>query len=408
MGWQRTASSAVSILAPMQRIAICVLFSASAAAAQAISAQSVWVLQDSGTTAGLRGIDSVDGKVAWASGTGGTVLRTLDGGAHWSKCATPDVNNDGGTLDFRGIQMWDAQTAVVMASGSGKASRLYKTTDGCSSWRLLFANPDSPGGFFDSFWFNGSQGMLVGDPVRGKMAVFLTRDYGKEWKRDEHPGLAVQGSTQAVFAASNTAIPIGNRLFARAFAAGGTAGAMFFNRPFQAGEELKGIVDKVVRKEPPWKTGKMPLRGGTESSGAFSVAYQYPITEGGCGACAFSDYSMFVAVGGDYASPNESSGTAAWSADGGFTWTAAAKPPHGYRSGVAWSAQFKAWIAVGANGSDISRDQGQTWQPLDDGSWNAVSLPFVVGPKGRIARLNASAIPPPRKAGVTKSAAGAP
>ena len=38
-------------------------------------------MQDSGTTAGLRGIDSVDGTVAWASGTEGTVLRTTDGGA---------------------------------------------------------------------------------------------------------------------------------------------------------------------------------------------------------------------------------------------------------------------------------------------------------------------------------------
>jgi hypothetical protein len=43
---------------------------------------------------------------------------------------------------------------------------------------------------------------------------------------------------------------------------------------------------------------------------------------------------------------------------------------------------------VGTNGSDISRDDGKTWQPLDDGNWNALSLPFVVGPDGRIARLN--------------------
>jgi hypothetical protein len=44
---------------------------------------------------------------------------------------------------------------------------------------------------------------------------------------------------------------------------------------------------------------------------------------------------------------------------------------------------------VGTNGSDISRDDGKTWTALDDGNWNALSLPFVVGPKGRIARLSA-------------------
>ena len=54
-----------------------------------VSAHAQWELQDSHTTAGLRGIHSVDGVVAWASGTQGTVLRTTDGGEHWEKCAIP-------------------------------------------------------------------------------------------------------------------------------------------------------------------------------------------------------------------------------------------------------------------------------------------------------------------------------
>lgn len=76
------------------------------------------------------------------------------------------------------------------------------------------------------------------------------------------------------------------------------------------------------------------------------------------------------------------------STDGGWTWTASTDPPHGYRSGVQWFEPLKVWITVGANGSDISRDDGRTWQPLDNGNWNALSLPYVVGPNGRIARLN--------------------
>jgi hypothetical protein len=121
----------------------------------------------------------------------------------------------------------------------------------------------------------------------------------------------------------------------------------------------------------------------------FSVAYRYPVTSGICEGCSVQENSRFIAVGGDYTKPNEGAGTAAWSADGGWTWTASAQPPHGYRSGVEWSDALKAWIAVGANGSDMSRDDGKTWVALDDGEWNAVSLPFVVGPKGRIGRLNA-------------------
>src|SRR5579859_4210924 len=110
---------------------------------------SPWVMQESGTTAGLRGIYSVDGKVAWASGTGGTVLKTVDGGEHWTKCAVPDAAADGGTLDFRGVQAWDAMTAIVMASGPGAKSRLYKTKDGCNSWTLVFKNSEKEG-FWDA------------------------------------------------------------------------------------------------------------------------------------------------------------------------------------------------------------------------------------------------------------------
>jgi hypothetical protein len=119
------------------------------------------------------------------------------------------------------------------------------------------------------------------------------------------------------------------------------------------------------------------MAGGSDSSGIFSLA--------------FRDEIHGIAVGGDYAKPNESSGTAASTNDGGLHWIASEKPPHGYRSSVAWSEDLRVWIAAGTNGSDISRDDGKTWQAVDDGNWNALSLPFVVGPKERIARLSVAA-----------------
>jgi len=36
-----------------------------------------------------------------------------------------------------------------MSSGKGHRSRLYKTTDACRTWTLLFTNPD-PEGFWDA------------------------------------------------------------------------------------------------------------------------------------------------------------------------------------------------------------------------------------------------------------------
>ena len=43
-----------------------------------------WTLQTSGVNARLRGISAVSDRVAWASGSGSTVLRTSDGGANRS------------------------------------------------------------------------------------------------------------------------------------------------------------------------------------------------------------------------------------------------------------------------------------------------------------------------------------
>ena len=108
------------------------------------AARAQWEMESSRTTADLRGIDNVGGGVAWASGTNGTVLRTEDGGYLWQACTVPPGAEH---LDFRGMQAFDANTAIVMSSGKGDLSRLYKTTDGCQTWKLVFTNPDT-----DGFW----------------------------------------------------------------------------------------------------------------------------------------------------------------------------------------------------------------------------------------------------------------
>jgi len=349
--------------------------------------QQVWQMQDSGTTAGLRGIDSVDGTVAWASGTEGTVLKTTDGGAHWTKCAVPDADKDGATLDFRGVQAWDATTAIVMASGPGDKSRLYKTTDGCKTWKLAFRNADKDG-FWDALFFDrGQSGWLLGDPVNGQFSLFYSEDRGRTWINQRNNGLNVPPSTQGAFAASNSS------LFAwggfALFGTGGSGGANVF-----AISGMEICLDDCPPKarnldgrRTEWKREEVPLGTHSEASGIFSIAARANPSVPSFGAMEL------IAVGGDYTKPNESAGTAARSSDSGLHWTAPAKPPHGYRSTVQWSESLKLWITAGTNGSDISRDDGRTWQPLDNGNWNALSLPFIIGPKGRIGRLDASAIP---------------
>lgn len=348
----------------MAALAVCGAARVQSAWAQGLNQTSgPWVMERSGTTAGLRGIHAVGGGVAWASGTNGTVLRTEDGGYEWQSCAMPPGAEK---LDFRGVWAWDASTAMVMSSGTGDLSRLYKTTDGCSSWKLLFGNPDK-----DGFWdavscSNRGNCLLVGDPVNGEFVVFSSRDGGVAWKRDTRGGLTADPKSQGVFAASNSSLALDWIHGMSFFGTGGASGAkLFFACP--------------TCRTSAWREWPVSILAKGTTAGIFSIGIQ----PGGSGE------PFVISVGGDYTKPNESAGTAAWSADGGKTWTAAARPPHGFRSAVAWDPDAKAWIAAGTNGSDISWDDGKTWQPLDDGNWNALSLPWVVGPGGRIAKLDA-------------------
>ena len=320
-----------------------------------------WVVERSGTTAALRGIHAVGGGVAWASGTNGTVLRTEDGGYEWQSCAAPP---DSAKLDFRGIWAWDDQTAIVMASGTGDASRLYKTTEGCSHWTLLFTNPDKDG-FWDALQCADKHSCtLVGDPVNGAFVVFQTMDGGKIWNRETGGSLSAEATKQGVFAASNSSLAMNHGNGFRLLGTGGMAGSKLL---FSCGP----------CRSSSWRVWPVPIFAAGVSAGIFSL---------GVRPAGFVE-PFVIADGGDYNKPN---GTAAWSSDGGQHWTAAAKPPHGYRSAVAWDAAAKAWIAAGTNGSDISYDDGKTWQPLDNGNWNALSLPWVVGPGGRIAKRKAA------------------
>lgn len=336
-----------------------------------------WVMESSGTTAGLRGIHVVgDGSIAWASGTNGTILRTEDAGYLWQRCAVPP---DAASLDFRGIWAWDENTAIVMSSGPGNQSRIYKTTDGCAHWKLLYTNPDKDG-FWDAMVFEDRQlGSLLGDPVKDRFVYLTTTNEGNKWTRDKAPGLEADNGATAVFAASNSALLSGKQ-DPTLFGTGGgyvyavqTVGTISF--PMKPGAPVK--------MHEQWTRTATPLSSSNGTSGIFSLGYQ--------GNPSGYGYTL-VAVGGDYKKPDDPTGTAAWSNDGKH-WTAAAKPPHGFRSAVAGDQAAKAWIAAGTNGSDVSYDDGKTWVSLDNGNWNALSLPYIIGPKGRIAKLDQSRLP---------------
>jgi hypothetical protein len=375
--------------------------------AAASTTHAQWQLQDAHTTADLRGIDNVGNGVAWASGSDGTILRTEDAGFVWQLCAKPP---GGEHLDFRAIQASDNNTAIIMSSGKGDLSRLYKTTDGCQTWTLLFTNSDKDG-FWDALQFRPERrfvnpatgklvvvprnyGLLIGDPVDGKFAIYVTADAGSTWKRwnGRHPKAKPNVS---LFAASNSALSILNWT-CYLFVTGGKGGPRIY---------LAELVAKAFGRG--WRTkftpAEIPMSKG-ESAGAFSVATKRiengPVT----------DYGIMI-VGGDYRKPDSSKGTSVFAT---YPWGSVrdfvtpTTPPHGYRSAVAYDPKTKTWITVGPNGTDISTDDGRNWRALHpdpkfnetpdaDQHWNALSLPYVVGPHGRIATLRPSALTPAKE-----------
>lgn len=302
-----------------------------------------WVPQQSGTHSSLRGVSAVSARIAWATGTKGTVLRTTDSGLHWLPSQVPDAE----ALDFRDVESFDGQTAWILDK-----SRLYRTTNGGAKWMLSLTNPDAKG-FFDAIaFFNKQSGVLLGDPVDGHFVIYTTSD-GAAWQRREGPE-ALPG--EGAFAASGTCLiahPNGEAWF-------GTGGArVFHSTDFGA----------------TWAPSQTPLNHEGKAAGVFSLA--------------FRDSKHGIAIGGDYTKPKDPTGNIAITDDGGRTWREPKLRPAGYRSAVYFLSRSEA-IATGTSGSDVSKDGGNTWQPLDTTGYNAIAFygknGWAVGPEGRIAR----------------------
>src|SRR5271170_7261026 len=113
------------------KLAVLILRACGCAVAQ--SPSPAWVVQESGTTASLRGISAVNARVAWASGSGGTYLKTLDGGTTWVTAKVPGASD----VDFRAVRAFDDKTAFLLSIGNGEKSRIYRTQDGGERWQLM-------------------------------------------------------------------------------------------------------------------------------------------------------------------------------------------------------------------------------------------------------------------------------
>lgn len=298
-----------------------------------------WTEQTSGVTARLRGVSAVSERVAWASGSASTVLRTTNGGATWRKL---NVTSD--ALDFRDIDAIDAQTAYVLSIGNGPVSRVYKTTDAGATWTLQFQNKD-PKAFLDamSFW-DANNGIVFGDSINGQFYILLTDNGGETWSRLAVSRLPPALENEGAFAASGTNIAV----FGKTHAWIGT------------GAGAKARVLRSTDRGRSWEVADTPLAAGP-STGIFSIA--------------FRDEKHGVVVGGDYSKEKEAVDNVAITDDGGVTWKLV-KGLSGFRSVVAYvpGAKTPTLVALGPSGGDFSLDDGQTWQPIEGPGFDTFSF----------------------------------
>ena len=343
----------------MRRIALFALTIALAgvllATAQAGAPTFEWQLTPTGSAARLRGLSAVSKNVAWASGSLGTVLRTVDGGDTWQSVGPPGTS----ALQFRDIEAFDANRAVILSIGTGTDSRIYTTSDGGANWDLAFQNED-PNAFYDCMaFFDSKNGLALSDPVDGFFRILATSDGGASWDVvDADMPAALAG--EFAFAASGQCLVAFGGKHAWIGTGGGAESRVF----------------RTTDRGLTWDVSTTPIPSGP-TAGIYALAMRSP--------------RHGFAVGNDFLVPDSNPDNLALTGDGGVNWALADEVPGEYRSGATW-VNGRIAIVVGPTGSHVSLDMGLTWQPFDDGSFDTVDCATPVacwasGEQGRVAYL---------------------
>ncbi len=134
------------------------------------------ILLTSGTKTSLRGLSVVNDNVIWVSGSHGTVGKSLNSGKNWNWMTVKGFE----TKEFRDIEAFDANTAVVMAIDS-PAYILKPWMEGVT-WKVVYENK-TKGMFLDAMDFSDFfHGIVVGDPIDHRVFLARTSDNGSTWR----------------------------------------------------------------------------------------------------------------------------------------------------------------------------------------------------------------------------------
>ena len=185
----------------------------------------------------LRGLSVVNDNIIWASGSNGQVAKSTDGGKNFTWITVKGYEK----RDFRDIEAFDANTAIIMAVDS--PAIILKTKDGGKTWKEVF-HDDTKGMFLDAMDFTkDGNGIVVGDPINNKLFIATTSNYGDKWislKPENNFYAADTG--EAFFAASGTNVKISGNKYNHiiCFVTGGRDSRLFFNGQPLALNIIKG------------------------------------------------------------------------------------------------------------------------------------------------------------------------
>ncbi|WP_165917192.1 WD40/YVTN/BNR-like repeat-containing protein [Flaviaesturariibacter aridisoli] len=339
----------------MKKLLLALLLGAVFTAAHAQRKEPSVEVLSKGTRTSLRGLSVVDDNVAWVSGSGGTIGRSTDGGATWKWTVVKGFEK----RDFRDIEAFSPTKAIIIAVDS--PAYILKTIDGGETWKQVYAN-HTPGMFLDAmeFW-NEQAGIVVGDPIGGRLFILRTFDEGETWQEVPFDHRPAVDSGEAMFASSGTNVRVLDRDEAVLITGGRRSRAL-------------------VRHE----AIVLPLVQGLESTGANSIAVQdFRTRKGG---------KHMIVVGGDFTKAAQDSLNCFYSNNRGRSWVAPDVPPHGYRSCVEYLSK-KSAVACGLNGVDISYDGGRSWTWISKEGFQVCrkakkgTALFFAGGNGKVGKL---------------------
>ncbi|MEM9896170.1 MAG: hypothetical protein AAF789_07345 [Bacteroidota bacterium] len=306
----------------------------------------------------MQAISIVDNQLVWVSGHDGQVLRSSDQGNTWTVFEHPMEKK----LQFRDIHGMNEENAIIMSSGSGSLSRIYRFQSP-DQWQETFRMEDSIG-FLDcmDFW-DSQRGIAYGDAIDEYPYILTTKNGGISWERVISPTLPIAGAGEGGFAASGTCVETGEN--GKAWIATGANGNCRFLLTTDYGKSWEAVESPIVK-------------GAAAGNTTISMTGK-----------------MGFAAGGDLSLSDQYTDNCAYTQDGGLTWKLTNKPiTKGAFYGSALSDEKDQYFAFvcGPNGIDYTTDFEDKWKNLDTLNYWAVAfkgnIGFAAGTNGKILKIS--------------------